>query len=310
MQRQRLLSLSRTQQQPLNTSSAATLPKLQIQCTKFDGIEVECTSLCLAPSGRHVIGGFSDGTVRLFDTSGLQEEEEEEIDTVDSPEQQQENAANNQSFNTFCDKLTAMAIPNHNPQPKRNNTNQKRLNTNKHSPRPKSKGHILAQIHPRGVHTKLLTTVQIAQDGRFVFAGVLRGNVEMVACDLTLVEKYAGNGGNRKKKEKVMDLVKVHRHADAKLRGFGACVRLLKQQKDDGLRKKVCEYRLFSGKGIKNIHIWSFTCTTTSVSKVKQQQEVAWACLHSIATNGMSVTHLQFRHVYDEHDNANLKTNK
>ena len=40
----------------------------------------------------------------------------------------------------------------------------------------------------------------------------------------------------------ILDLIRVYRHGDAKLKGFGACVRL---------KGSVPEYRLFTGKGIK-----------------------------------------------------------
>lgn len=44
---------------------------------------------------------------------------------------------------------------------------------------------MVARITAKGLHTHLRTHVQITGDGRFAFAGVLRGSSEMVAVDMS-----------------------------------------------------------------------------------------------------------------------------
>ena len=95
--------------------------------------------------------------------------------------------------------------------------------------------------------------VAVSEDGLYAFGGVLRGSVELAAVYLGDVENYLDETmvGTEEEKSTVglLDLVKVDRHADAKLRGFGACTRLWngwERSKSDRP-----EYLLLSGKGIK-----------------------------------------------------------
>ena len=199
-------------------------------------INEECTSLVLSPSGRHVVAGFTDGTLRLFDTTGRlwrplsstkydatdpikseinilfdSDSDEEEIDfSLQTSHRCKQRMVASKSFQNF--------------------------------------GAVACQIHAKGVITSLLMDVDCCEDGHFAFGGVLRGSTELVAVDLTLVEHYhdqynTNDGNGQENQQDILDLIKVYRHSDAKLKGFGACIRL-KNTKNP-------EYRLFTGKGIK-----------------------------------------------------------
>lgn len=123
-------------------------------------------------------------------------------------------------------------------------------------------GAVACQIHSRGVHTNLLMDVAISEDGLYAFGGVLRGSVELVAVYLGDVEEYidrkledpnaaaaAAAASVSNSAVSVLDLIQVDRHADAKLRGFGACTRLWNGW--DRSKTDRPEYLLLSGKGIK-----------------------------------------------------------
>ena len=61
-------------------------------------------------------------------------------------------------------------------------------------------GAVACQIEARGLHTSLVMRVGISQDGLYAFGGVQRGSVEMVAVDLSEVERChdeADAGGGR-----------------------------------------------------------------------------------------------------------------
>lgn len=120
-------------------------------------------------------------------------------------------------------------------------------------------GAVACQIHSRGVHTSLLMDVAISEDGMYAFGGVLRGSVELAAVYLGDVEEYIdrkledpnalGSAAVSNSVVSVLDLIQVDRHADAKLRGFGACTRLWNGW--DRSKADRPEYLLLSGKGIK-----------------------------------------------------------
>lgn len=119
-------------------------------------------------------------------------------------------------------------------------------------------GAVACQIHSRGVHTNLLMDVAISEDGLYAFGGVLRGSVELVAVYLGDVEEYIDGKLEESNNTEyavansavsVLDLIQVDRHADAKLRGFGACTRLWNGW--DRSKSDRPEYLLLSGKGIK-----------------------------------------------------------
>jgi hypothetical protein len=131
-------------------------------------------------------------------------------------------------------------------------------------------GAVACQIHARGVHTSLLMDVAISEDGLYAFGGVQRGSVELAAVYLGDVENYfdeqtittcleekvgkqlsSSGGTSTDKSPGLLDLIQVDRHADAKLKGFGACTRLWNgwERAKNGLERP--EYLLFTGKGIK-----------------------------------------------------------
>ena len=56
-------------------------------------------------------------------------------------------------------------------------------------------GEIMAHIQAKGLHTNLIMSLGITEDGRFCFGGVLRGSVEMVCVDLSNVEEFYKNSG-------------------------------------------------------------------------------------------------------------------
>ena len=177
-------------------------------------------------------------------------------------------------------------------------------------------GAVASQIHAKGVITSLLMDVDVAQDGEYCFAGVLRGSMELVAVHLGAVEAYldqhaaaaaatATNKANQQQQPQpphadttthtnenvdLLDLITVFRRSDAKLRGFGACTRLR-----NGSATKPPQYLLFTGKAIKNIHIWKFE-PPLDPRKSSSDSDAKWVQLYDTQTNGNSITHLQFRH--------------
>jgi hypothetical protein len=121
-------------------------------------------------------------------------------------------------------------------------------------------GAVACQIHARGVHTSLLMDVAISEDGLYAFGGVQRGSVELAAVYLGDVENYFDERLTSSVEEMddttdespgLLDLIHVDRHADAKLKGFGACTRLWNgwERARNGVERP--EYLLFTGKGIK-----------------------------------------------------------
>ncbi len=199
-------------------------------------VNEECTSLKLSPSGRHIIAGFTDGTLRLFDTTGRLWKPSSTKSCADDPVKSEMNCL----FDSDSDDEASTPL-NHG----RHLTKQRMVASKSFQ----NFGAVACQIHAKGVITSLLMDVDCSEDGRFAFGGVLRGSTELVALDLSLIEKYhndvnKGNGNFLQDPNRdILDLIKVHRHSDAKLKGFGACVRVNCSEKP--------EYRLFTGKGIK-----------------------------------------------------------
>ncbi len=165
-------------------------------------------------------------------------------------------------------------------------------------------GLLLGQIHAKGLITNLLFHVEVADDGRFAFAGVLRGAVEMFAYDLTKLptgawaqEKRAGDaadegegeGDGRLSKAKAEMLIECHTNFDPKLRGFGAVARLAKTKDGSQDAGEPPEYRLICGLGIKNLHIWRFQ------EGPRPGDAPAWECLFDLVSNGMSIELLAIR---------------
>lgn len=217
-------------------------------------INEECTSLKLSPSGRHIVAAFTDGTVRIFDTTGR----------LWQP------SSSRKSRGALNDPVKSEMKHLFDSDSEEEEVSQFRKDI---SPRSKqcmveSKsfqnfGAVACQIHARGVITSLLMDVDCCEEGRFAFGGVLRGSTELVAIDLSQIEAYhdnfyANGGKGQHPKRDVLDLIRVHRHSDAKLKGFGACVRVKSSEK--------LEYRLFTGKGIKvSLHANSYGIISRTV---------------------------------------------
>jgi hypothetical protein len=72
------------------------------------------------------------------------------------------------------------------------------------------------------------------------------------------------------------------------LRGFGACTRLCNATSENP------QYLLFTGKGIKNIHIWKFESPLDP--QAGQDDQAKFTPLYDTNTNGTSITYLQFRY--------------
>ena len=150
-------------------------------------------------------------------------------------------------------------------------------------------GAVACQIHARGVHTDLITTVDISDDSQYVFMGVSRGAVELHAVFIGDLEEAVHRHKRQMEyaeatttttttttiRRNILDYLKVYCHSDAKLKGFGACstqriVVVKKTKADDGTSSSnsspssssPSSYLLLTGKGIKNIHIWKFTPPT------------------------------------------------
>ncbi len=284
------------------------------------------TSLTLVPSGRHVVAGFTDGTLRLFDLTGrfssgtestatvsqyhdksvceshddaLSYDDEDDDDDDVGFDESTMSAVLTAPTGTTATTTTTSEDNSAVPHPR------KRRNVEVASNQHQRFGAVACQIHARGVHTSLLMHVDVSQDGMFAFGGVLRGSMELVAVRLSDLETYhqrhEHNNADRTSSNSssntstlsnnpaatpnLLDLITVYRHSDAKLRGFGACTRI---RHHPGPNPK---YLLFSGKAIKNIHIWSFEPHTN--------EQATWQCLYDTQTNGNTISHLHFR--YDPH---------
>lgn len=89
-------------------------------------------------------------------------------------------------------------------------------------------------------------------------------------------------------------LIRTYSHSDGKLKGFGAAaaVRTGPDRREWGKK-----YRLFCGRGIKNIHVWSFVPDLESGSGVAGGRGGGgqWSCLYDTHTNGATVELVAFR---------------
>jgi len=200
-------------------------------------INVECTSLKLSPSGNFLWGGFSDGTLRVWDLSGTFGVENDDV------------VASRQKTDVLVNSKLSQGY-----------------------------GAVACQIHARGVHTDLITTVDISDDAQYVFVGVARGAMELHAVFVGDLERAVHthklrehNHNNVNIKRNILDYLKVYCHSDAKLKGFGACATMrvasrsaAEQPQHNQINvnpssSSPSSYMLLTGKGIKNIHIWKFT---------------------------------------------------
>ena len=231
------------------------------------------TSIGLVPSGRLAVAGFTDGTLRLFDLTGIFVKDKNHPDndvTHNNNHTKKKKRGSDVPEGLFDDDASSSSEDSF----QSSNTNNVQSNAvssggivNSHSNQ--LFGAVACQIHARGVHTSLLMDVAISEDGLYAFGGVQRGSVELAAVYLGDVEGYLderlaeeqqqqGNntieGGSRKEGGNdvgILDLIQVDRHADAKLKGFGACARLWNGWERARSSVERPEYLLFTGKGIK-----------------------------------------------------------
>eukprot|EP00550_Attheya_septentrionalis_P005788 CAMPEP_0198284738 /NCGR_PEP_ID=MMETSP1449-20131203/4190_1 /TAXON_ID=420275 /ORGANISM="Attheya septentrionalis, Strain CCMP2084" /LENGTH=1452 /DNA_ID=CAMNT_0043981951 /DNA_START=140 /DNA_END=4498 /DNA_ORIENTATION=- len=306
---------------PWPSSSAKSLPSLSPRLIQeIDQglmeypINEECTSLQLAPSGRHLVAGFTDGTLRLFDLTGKLwtsthrknrkysgvECDFYDEDSSGSEEEESENTNKNKQDQEIRNLFDSDSSEDENeaivkqPLAKADGTISSigdskltKKNLMVFSKCHQNYGAVACQIQAKGVHTSLLMDVACTEDGMFAFGGVSRGSVELVAVDLSQIELRHDNSCAKSQPDvDILDLIQVYRHSDAKLKGFGACTRLRNNSSDPDELK----YLLLTGKGIKNIHIWSFSPPTTT------RKEPLWQCLYDTQTNGNTITYLHFRY--------------
>eukprot|EP00978_Attheya_sp_CCMP212_P026092 scaffold85134_cov51-Attheya_sp.AAC.6 len=297
---------------PWPSSSAKSLPSLSPRLIQeIDQglveypINEECTSLQLAPSGRHLVAGFTDGKLwtsthrKNRKYSGVECDFYDE-DSSGSEEEESENTNKNKQdqeirnlFDSDSSEDEDQAIVKQ-PLAKADGTTssigdskQKKKNLMVFSKCHQNYGAVACQIQAKGVHTSLLMDVACTEDGMFAFGGVSRGSVELVAVDLSQIElRHDNSCAKSQPNVDILDLIQVYRHSDAKLKGFGACTRLRNNSSDPDELK----YLLLTGKGIKNIHIWSFSPPTTT------RKEPLWQCLYDTQTNGNTITYLHFRY--------------
>lgn len=98
--------------------------------------------------------------------------------------------------------------------------------------------------------------------------------------------------------------IRTYSHSDGKLKGFGAAAVVRTGPDRSEWGKK---YRLFCGRGIKNIHVWSFVPDLESGGGVaggtgsgghgggKAGDGGEWTCLYDTHTNGATVELVAFR---------------
>jgi hypothetical protein len=144
---------------------------------------------------------------------------------------------------------------------------------------------LVGHIQAKGLHTNLLMNVRITEDCRFCFAGVAKGSSELLVIDLGRLPVWGkGKAGFRPVRRPVgfvNDRVTCTSRSDPKLRGFGAAVRVRGNYARD-------TYRLASGIGIKNVHVWQFTPGPTPETSL-------WVCMYDVASNGNTIESIGFR---------------
>ncbi|CAN0462741.1 unnamed protein product, partial [Ectocarpus sp. 12 AP-2014] len=167
-------------------------------------------------------------------------------------------------------------------------------------------GTIVAQIKSKGMfsNTRVECHVEASEDGRFIFAGLLRGSSEMLALDISDLPRWrtlpAGEEASLNASRVDLNrLIRTYSHSDGKLKGFGAAaaVRTGPDRREWGKR-----YRLFCGRGIKNIHVWSFVPDLASGGGAaggsggggggrgkSGRGGGQWTCLYDTHTNGATV---------------------
>jgi hypothetical protein len=253
--------------------------------------------MTLSPSGRLLLAAFCDGTIRIFDLTG----------TFNTPQQPRAAKSNHGSSNNSSleDGLFDMDSSSEDEQELSNFFEYHNDSAHEASPKRGARsryvlskeyqryGAVASQVHAKGVITSLIMDVDIAQDGQYLFAGALRGAQDMIAVHLGGIEAYLDKRLSQPQPSHetppdLLDLITVYRCSDAKLRGFGACTRLR-----NGSRRK--QYLLFTGKAIKNIHIWKFE-PPLDPKLHSAEGDGKWVQLYDTQTNGNTIKSLQFRH--------------
>lgn len=149
-------------------------------------------------------------------------------------------------------------------------------------------GCVIGHIRAKGLHTNLLLTVKVTEDSRLCFAGVHKGSMEMLALDLSRLPGWPEDGSTLRKRVKYEELITTSSYSDPKLRGFGAVVRV---QADKGTVISAGEngskYILACGRGIKNVHIWTFTPDSPGGAQ--------WSFVYDVASNGNTIESVGFR---------------
>ena len=260
----------------------------------------ECTSLKVSPTGRLVVGGFADGTVRLFSTT---------TPTALAPKNTTTSSSSS-SPSPDASFPTSISLP---TKKKKTKTKNKGVMSLSFSHNKNVAAHIVSK---GGVHTSLLLNVDVSQDGLWAFAGALRGSMELVAIHLGHVEEWFDHNKSDdntqsptrivpSSQRSLMNALTVYKRADAKLRGFGACTRILSHPNAhddhdiDNDRRRRPRYLLLTGKGIKNIHIWSFEpptnrCSSNNTNNSIVEDEPIWTQLYDTQTNGNTIKWLSF----------------
>ena len=90
----------------------------------------------------------------------------------------------------------------------------------------------------------------------------------MLAIDLGCLPVLPDNR-SRRQGYAIEDLVTVHSHQDAKLRGFGTATKVYDPEFSASHQK----YRLVCGRGIKNVHVWQF------VAPIGEDAAPQWTCM-------------------------------
>jgi hypothetical protein len=256
------------------------------------------------PSGRLAVAGFTDGTLRLFDLTGIFARDKNHpalrnsASGADAGSRRTRKGKNGAACPSsaaadelFDDDASSSdgdddeieidddnddsATPDNATATTTTTTRRRRVVDSRSNQR---YGAVSCQIHARGVHTSLLMDVAVSEDGLYAFGGVQRGSVELAAVYLGDVEGYlderlpsssssssssgrasaaAGlkyddsDGRGDDETPGILDLIQVDRHADAKLKGFGACTRLWNgwERARSGVERP--EYLLCTGKWIK-----------------------------------------------------------
>ena len=160
-------------------------------------------------------------------------------------------------------------------------------------------GTLVGHIQAKGLHTNLLLTVKITDDGRFCFGGVVNGSSEILGIDLgRLPYQEAGSittttqkNSHRVKPNVKTDLITIYSHFDAKLRGFATATRVgypSTQVANEPIMADTngaSRYRLVCGRG-RVLHIWEFVPECTGPR---------WTCMFDVATNGNTIETIEFR---------------